>query len=99
MTTHLDTGRDTEKARAYRLASRPAELLMLARATRRQLAQMSSQDLGVWSEGLRLALRRERAKSVGRHWSYDLNRHSALKQARDRIRSELATRTNGIRPE
>lgn len=30
-------------------------------------------------------IERERLKGVRRHWSYDLNRHIALKQARDRI--------------
>lgn len=41
-------------------------------------------------------LQRERLKGVGRHWSYDLNRHIALKQTLDR----LATRPeneNGAR--
>ncbi len=31
------------------------------------------------------ALRRERAKGLRRHWSYDLNRHIALKRALDRL--------------
>lgn len=31
------------------------------------------------------ALRRERIKALNRHWSYDLNRHIALKQALLRI--------------
>ncbi len=31
-------------------------------------------------------LERERLKGLRRHWSYDLNRHIALKQARDRLR-------------
>ena len=30
-------------------------------------------------------LRRERLKGLNRHWSYDLNRHIALKEALDRI--------------
>lgn len=30
-------------------------------------------------------LERERLKGVRRHWSYDLNRHIALKQAYDRL--------------
>lgn len=32
-------------------------------------------------------LRRERHKGASRHWSYDLNRHIALKQALDRLRA------------
>lgn len=30
-------------------------------------------------------LRRERQKGLSQHWSYDLNRHIALKQAFDRL--------------
>jgi len=33
------------------------------------------------------ALERERLKGTQRHWSYDLNRHIALKQAHDRLRA------------
>lgn len=32
-------------------------------------------------------MRRERLKGASRHWSYDLNRHIALKQALDRLRA------------
>ena len=32
------------------------------------------------------AIERERLKGTRRHWSYDLNRHIALKQALDRFR-------------
>ena len=31
-------------------------------------------------------LERERLKGMRRHWSYDLNRHIALKQALDKLR-------------
>ncbi len=34
-------------------------------------------------------IERERLKGWRRHWSYDLNRHIALKQALDRIRRSL----------
>ncbi|MBX3597031.1 MAG: cytoplasmic protein [Rhizobiaceae bacterium] len=34
------------------------------------------------------ALKAERIKGLQRHWSYDLNRHIALKQARDRLRKK-----------
>lgn len=36
---------------------------------------------------LERAIERERLKGVRRHWSYDLNRHIALKQALDRLRT------------
>lgn len=32
-----------------------------------------------------IRLKRERARGLQRHWSYDLNRHIALKQALDRL--------------
>ena len=35
---------------------------------------------------LRRLIERERIKGVRRHWSYDLNRHIAMKQALDRLR-------------
>lgn len=35
---------------------------------------------------LQRLIERERIKGARRHWSYDLNRHIALKQALDRVR-------------
>jgi hypothetical protein len=37
-------------------------------------------------------IERERLKGAWRHWSYDLNRHIALKQALDRLRSPAEER-------
>lgn len=37
---------------------------------------------------LRRLIERERMKGAARHWSYDLNRHIALKSAYDRIGEE-----------
>lgn len=36
---------------------------------------------------LRRLIERERLKGVRRHWSYDLNRHIALKEAYDRLKA------------
>ena len=36
---------------------------------------------------LRRLIERERIKGATRHWSYDLNRHIALKQTLDRLRA------------
>ena len=36
---------------------------------------------------------RERNKGLARHWAYDLNRHIALKQARDMVSRLLAERS------
>lgn len=35
---------------------------------------------------LERAIERERLRGVNRHWTYDLNRHIALKQVRDRLK-------------
>lgn len=80
---------------AFRLASRPTQLIMLAGAAPERLAAATLPDLEDWTEAVALALRRERAKSVSGHWSYDLNRHIALKRARDRLRTEIASRRPG----
>ncbi len=34
-------------------------------------------------------IERERLKGINRHWSYDLNRHIALKQALDRLLGKI----------
>jgi hypothetical protein len=39
-------------------------------------------------EKLTRAIERERLRGANRHWSYDLNRHIALKQALDRLLGE-----------
>jgi hypothetical protein len=35
-------------------------------------------------------IERERQRGIRRHWSYDLNRHIALKQVLDRLVAEIA---------
>ncbi|MBB6260337.1 hypothetical protein FHS77_000861 [Paenochrobactrum gallinarii] len=42
---------------------------------------------------LRRLIERERLKGTAGHWSYDLNRHIALKQALDRIKHGLLPQT------
>lgn len=96
-TARLDAT-DERRARACRLSRRPADLLMVAHASRDQIAALPMQDLLAWNEGVALALRRERNKSMARHWAYDLNRHIALKLARDRIRAELSARAGEPTP-
>jgi hypothetical protein len=51
---------------------------------------------------LERAIERERLKGLRRHWSYDLNRHIALKQGLDRLRGTKprpakARKQNGAR--
>ena len=42
-----------------------------------------------WLETIEARLSRERKKGLARHWGYDLNRHIALKAARDRLKAWL----------
>jgi len=47
----------------------------------------SSEQRAALVQRLERALKVERLKGLKRHWSYDLNRHIALKQALDRLRA------------
>lgn len=38
-------------------------------------------------------IQRERLKGLNKHWSYDINRHIALKQIRDRLLSIVTSKT------
>lgn len=55
------------------------------------------------SARLKRALERERCRGLRQHWSYDLNRHIALKQALDRLKEpgdserRIGTRPTGRR--
>jgi hypothetical protein len=40
------------------------------------------------------AMERERLRGMRRHWGYDLNRHIALKQVLDKLRSLAGTETS-----
>lgn len=90
---------DDRRIKACRLSRRSADLLMVAHASRERIAALPMQDLIAWRDGLVLALRRERNKSMARHWAYDLNRHIALKLARDRVAAELSARAVDPAPE
>ena len=45
-------------------------------------------DRGRIMTRLRRLIERERIKGARRHWSYDLNRHIAMKQALERLRRQ-----------
>lgn len=47
---------------------------------------------------LERALERERLRGMRKYWSYDLNRHIALKQALDRVRGSGTKARKGKRP-
>lgn len=77
--------KDAERSEArQRVAFRLScglDLPDFARAERSELTQGLAK--------VRRAIQRERMKAARAHWSYDLNRHIALKQARDALRQSL----------
>lgn len=45
-------------------------------------------------------IQRERLKGLNKHWSYDINRHIALKQVRDRLINMIpVTYSTSLQPE
>ena len=54
-----------------------------------------------YARSIARAIERERLKGARKHWSYDLNRHIALKQALDAMREDAdpaARRHTGLSP-
>ena len=94
-----DATANDRRIKACRLSRRSADLLMIAHASRDRISALPMPDLLAWHDGLAMALRREPNKSMARHWTYDLNRHIALKLARDRIEAELSARAVDPGPE
>ena len=62
-----------------------------ARADRHELTQSLAR--------IRRAIQRERMKAARAHWSYDLNRHIALKQAHDALRQSLGEPADDVSDE
>lgn len=88
-----------EASRAAFLRRKEAEIAeSRQRAALRLLAGIDLDDMLEISGGerdrmaarLKRALERERQRGLRRHWSYDLNRHIALKQALDRLSGKTA---------
>ena len=84
--TAFKTAKNIETARARQLAA-----LQLACHVDLDEALNGESD-----QRMRLAVRlerlieRERQRGMRKHWSYDLNRHIALKQALDRLKRETS---------
>jgi hypothetical protein len=75
------------------MARNPLPLLFLLGGPSSRLADTPLLQLREWKECLGLALGFERSKAVLRHWSYDLNRHIALKNAQDRLIEHIDRRS------
>ena len=81
-----EAARHVERRRAEAAeAAQAAALQLLVGADLRRALEARSQDREELARRLRRCLERERLRGLRRHWSYDLNRHIALKQALDRI--------------
>ncbi|WP_306049048.1 hypothetical protein [Oceaniradius stylonematis] len=61
----------------------------------RDLDDASPVELGEHLRALDRRLIRERNKGLGRHWSYDLNRHIVLKTVRDMVAAYIEARRHG----
>ena len=59
-----------------------------------QMEQATAEDRTGFVRRIERAIERERLKGNRRHWSYDLNRHIALKQALDRFRQAAGPAKN-----
>lgn len=53
------------------------------------IARARPAQIRMWLSIAERQLTRERNKGLARHWSYNLNRHIALKAARDRLAHQL----------
>ena len=81
-----EAARHVERQRAEAAeAAQTAALQLLVGADLRRALDAQVQDREELARRLRRCLERERLRGLRRHWSYDLNRHIALKQALDRI--------------
>lgn len=87
-----------DEAEAFRLGKQHAEQQANQRVALRLAAGLEPDDFEASTPERRVqillklerTIERERLKGLRRHWSYDLNRHIALKQALDEMRAHMA---------
>ncbi|MBC8717860.1 cytoplasmic protein [Ochrobactrum sp. Marseille-Q0166] len=65
-------------------------LQIIAGVDMNQLLNASTEEKKSACGRLNRLIERERLRGVNGHWSYDLNRHIALKQALDRLTAKVA---------
>ncbi|MFC5385330.1 cytoplasmic protein [Aquamicrobium segne] len=75
------------KQKSAKEAGQRVALRLLCGLDLEELTACSASERIKLVERLDRLLKRERLKGLKKHWSYDLNRHIALKQARDRLRA------------
>lgn len=79
-----------ERARRQGQAMQRVALQIIAGIDIDDLARAAPEEKRRAALRLTRLIERERLKGAARHWSYDLNRHIALKQALDRIEGRTA---------
>jgi hypothetical protein len=72
----------------HRLARQTAALFLTCGVDMADALSAPAKERNKVALKLERIIERERLRGVRRHWSYDLNRHIALKQALDRLRRE-----------
>lgn len=82
-----------EKQRLALHASQRAALQLLANIDMDKIISSSLAEQESAVRKLRRLIERERLKGNAGHWSYDLNRHIALKQALDRLKRAILVQT------
>ncbi len=56
-----------------------------------QITAATTETKAIIAAKLNRLIKRERLKGLNKHWSYDINRHIALKQAQQHILNMIAT--------
>jgi len=75
------------KARRVMEARQSAAFFLMSGIDLNEALKTSGKERAIILTRLGRLIERERLKGVRRHWSYDLNRHIALKQAYDRLKA------------
>lgn len=88
---------ETRATEAAREAAQRAALQLICGTDLDEALKASRDARKALLQRVERALKAERIKGIRRHWSYDLNRHIALKQALDRLRAQFANRIDGRR--
>ena len=87
-----------ERQNEHRLARQTAALFLACGVDLAEAVNAPAEERSKIITRLERLIERERLRGMHRHWSYDLNRHIALKQALDRIRASATEGVGEIRP-
>lgn len=77
-----------EKRKRHELSRQTAALFLIGGIDLAKALQTEGAERAAVVQRLKRLIERERLKGVRGHWSYDLNRHIALRQALERLTPE-----------